>query len=684
LRFRFDNYVIDVDRRELRHSGDVVALEPQVFDLLVYLVHNRDRVVSKDDLLRAIWGGRIVSESALTSRITAVREAIGDTGGAQRLIRTTPRKGIRFIGGVHEEQEPAPSSSPAPRLSIVVLPFVNLSHDPEQEYFADGVTGDLTTDLSRISGAFVIARSTAFNYKGKPIDMKQLGRELGVRYALEGSVRRIADQVQVNVQLIDTESGAHVWADRFETDRANLTRAHRDITGRLAWTLNLKLVRDVGRRIEQERRDDPAAQDLVMLGWAWWHRPRSASTMQEARQAFERALKVDPRSIDARVGLARTLSVELIGNFGPRPKVDFRHESERIERLLLEAIESEPNDARAHATMGRLRRHQNRLTEARIEFEAAIASDPNDSFAHVQLALTLLYAGEPGAAVPEAETALRLSPGDPQLWGYYWPLGFCRLLLNEIDAAEELLIRARTANPRNWHIHFLLAAASGLRGDVDSAKRALAESLKRNPNVDSLSAYRAFYPWGSPQYWALFDKTAAVGLRRGGLPDDASESDRVLATVLFTDIVNSTRHAAEIGDREWRVLLERHDDVVRQELAQFRGREVKTLGDGFLATFDTPARAVRCAVAIVNRVQPLGIAVRAGLHTGEIDRKHDEVGGIAVHIAARIAELASHSEILVSGTVRDLATGSGLGFHDRGSHPLKGLPEPLRLFAATA
>jgi len=160
--------------------------------------------------------------------------------------------------------------------------------------------------------------------------------------------------------------------------------------------------------------------------------------------------------------------------------------------------------------------------------------------------------------------------------------------------------------------------------------------------------------------------------------------DRVLATVLFTDIVNSTRHAAEIGDREWRVLLERHDDVVRQELAQFRGREVKTLGDGFLATFDTPARAVRCAVAIVNRVQPLGIAVRAGLHTGEIDRKHDEVGGIAVHIAARIAELASHSEILVSGTVRDLATGSGLGFHDRGSHPLKGLPEPLRLFAATA
>ena len=578
------------------------------------------------------------------------------------------------------------SQSVAPRLSIVVLPFANLSNDPEQQYFADGITEDLTTDLSRIGGMLVISRSTAFTYRNKPIDTKQVGRELGVRYVLEGSVRRAAERVQVNVQLIDAESAAHVWADRFEADRGNLAETQPEITGRLAWALNLELVRDVGRRIEQENRIDPAAQDLVMLGWAWWHRPRSAGTMQGARRAFERALEIDERSVDARVGLARVLSVDLAGNFAPRPETGFQGEgAERIERLLIEAIERDPNNPAARATVGRLRRLQNRLAESRIEFETAIALDPNDSFSRVQFALTLLFLGEPAAAIPEAERAIRLSPRDPQLWGYYWPLGFCRLLLNEAEAAIELLTRARATNPRNWLIHFLIAAALGLSGEVDAAKTALGESFKRNPEVASLAGYRVFCPWGNTQYWSLFEKTAAVGLHRAGFPDEAldeaSDSDRVLATVLFTDIVDSTRRAAGIGDRDWRLLLDRHDDAVRQELARFRGREVKTLGDGFLATFDAPARAVRCAGAIIDRAQALGLAVRAGLHNGEIELRGDEIGGIAVNIAARIAELASGGEILVSGTVRDLVAGSGLSFDDRGDRDLKDLP-PSRVLAA--
>jgi TolB-like protein len=164
---------------------------------------------------------------------------------------------------------PAAEAKSAPRLSIVVLPFSNLSSDPDQEYFADGVTDDLTTDLSRISGSFVIARTTAFTYKGKPIDVKQIGRELGVRYVLEGSVRRTGDQVRVNAQLIDAESGAHLWADQFDTDRANLVEAQSEITGRLASTLNVELLRDASRRIEQEKKVDPDARDLVMRGWVW-------------------------------------------------------------------------------------------------------------------------------------------------------------------------------------------------------------------------------------------------------------------------------------------------------------------------------------------------------------------------------------------------------------------------------
>ena len=160
------------------------------------------------------------------------------------------------------------AATPAPRLSIVVLPFVNLSNDPDQEYFADGITDDLTTDLSRISGSFVIARTTAFTYKGKPVDAKQIGRELGVRYVLEGSVRRAGHHVQVNVQLIDAESGAHLWADRFDTDRADLAKAQKEITGRLARSLNLELLEAESHRIEQERAVDPDARDFIMHGWA--------------------------------------------------------------------------------------------------------------------------------------------------------------------------------------------------------------------------------------------------------------------------------------------------------------------------------------------------------------------------------------------------------------------------------
>ena len=200
-----------------------------------------------------------------------------------------------------------PSTAVTPRLSIVVLPFANLSNDPEQEYFADGITDDLTTDLSRIADSFVIVRNTAFAYKGKSADARQIGRELGVHYVLQGSVRRTGDQVRANVQLVDAESGAHLWADRFDTDCANLAAAQDEITGRLARTFNLELVKDAGRRIEQERAVDPNARDLIMRGWAWYYRPRSADTLREAQRAFERALEIDPGSVDARIGVAAIL-----------------------------------------------------------------------------------------------------------------------------------------------------------------------------------------------------------------------------------------------------------------------------------------------------------------------------------------------------------------------------------------
>jgi TolB-like protein len=229
LRYLFEEYAFDTDRRELHRGADVVSVAPQVFDLLDYLIRNRERVVSKDDLINAIWNGRSVSDAALTTRLNAVRSAIGDSGDEQRLIKTLPRKGFRFVGQVREAQGPAgaaatdnPTEPPKPALalpdkpSIAVLPFQNMSDDPGQDYFADGMVDDIITALSRFKLLFVIARNSSFTYKGKAVDIKQVGRELGVRYVLEGSVRKAAGKVRISGQLIDATTGAHLWAERFE------------------------------------------------------------------------------------------------------------------------------------------------------------------------------------------------------------------------------------------------------------------------------------------------------------------------------------------------------------------------------------------------------------------------------------------------------------------------------------
>jgi adenylate cyclase len=414
----------------------------------------------------------------------------------------------------------APAAKSVPRLSIVVLPFANLSSDPDQEYFVDGITDDLTTDLSRISGSFVIARNTAFTYKGKPVDAKQIGRELGVRYVLEGSVRRAGDKVQVNVQLIDATTGAHLWADRFDTERANLAAAQTQITGRLARTLGVELIRAEERRIEADT-VSPDARDLVMRGWAWFYKPWSSATLQQGQRFFEQALEIDPLSIDARIGLARTLLSKVADHFTGSPPQDMA----RAEQLLLETLEHDPDRSAAHEAMGLLRRLQGgRLSESRMEHETALALDPNNLPAVRQLGWTLLQLGEPDAAIAQGEKALRLSPRDPGIWAIYALIGCGHLVSNRVDEAIDFLIKSRATNPRIWWVHYGLAGALGLKGDLDGAKAALAESLKLAPEINSIAQWLAHLPWvsktNSPKFWALADKTFVEGLRRIGFPEE--------------------------------------------------------------------------------------------------------------------------------------------------------------------
>src|SRR5690348_15320955 len=265
--------MLDTDRRELRRGAESIAIEPQVFDLLVYLVENRERVVSRDDLIASVWGGRIVSDSTLATRINAARKALGDSGEQQRLIRTIARKGLRFVAEVQARSshdgladdashEPPRTALPLPdRPAIAVLPFLNMSGDTEQEYFSDGITEDIITALSRLRWFFVIARNSTFAYKGKNTDVTQVGRELGVRYILEGSVRKSGQRVRITGQLMDATTGNHIWAERYDRELTDIFDLQDEITASVTAAIEPKLLAAEGLRVESRSIEDLDAWD---------------------------------------------------------------------------------------------------------------------------------------------------------------------------------------------------------------------------------------------------------------------------------------------------------------------------------------------------------------------------------------------------------------------------------------
>ena len=286
MRYAFEDYVIDSDRRELTRSAQPIAVGPQIFDLLLHLVRNREHVVSKDELLDVVWAGRIVSELTLTSHINAARKAIGDSGQKQRLLRTIARKGFRFVGDVSEiatraasvstdTHEPAKAIAEAPALpggpSIATLPFLNLSGDMEQEYFTDGVVEDIITALSRIRWLFVIARNSSFTYKGRAVDVKEVGRELGVRYVLEGSVRKAAHRVRITGQLIDATTGAHLWAERFESALDDIFELQDQVTEAVVGAIAPQLERAEIERAKRKPTESLDAYDYYLRGMAHLH-----------------------------------------------------------------------------------------------------------------------------------------------------------------------------------------------------------------------------------------------------------------------------------------------------------------------------------------------------------------------------------------------------------------------------
>jgi TolB-like protein len=399
VQFLFAGHTLDTDRRELRRrDSQSIAVEPQVFDLLTYLVENRERVVTKDDLIASVWGGRIVSDSTLTSRINAARKAVGDSGVDQRLIRTVARKGVRFVGDVllqskgaeqaqatgpapvegHEQARPG--LSPPDRPAIAVLPFTNMSGDPEQEYFSDGISEDLITALSKLRWFFVIARNSSFIYKGKAVHMKQLAEELGVSYVVEGSVRKSGDRLRITAQLNDVATGSHLWAEHYDRELADVFAVQDEITEAIVAALEPQLYAAENFRARRKSPDSMDAWDLVMRALSYYWRV-NRQDMLVAQALLEKAIAIDPNYGQALGVLAATHTFSAHMGW-----IDTATSLPIAERAARAAIRTDNEDPWAHLALGYANLFRRRFDDSLAEFELALRLNPNFSLAQGDIA----------------------------------------------------------------------------------------------------------------------------------------------------------------------------------------------------------------------------------------------------------------------------------------------------------
>ena len=491
VQFLFEDYVLDLDRRELTRGSKAIAIGPQVFDLLVYLVQNREHVVSKDNLLDAVWGGRIVSESTLTSHINAVRKAIGDNGEEQRLVRTIARKGFRFVGEVREADAPDGFSSPkaepaasdetaAPartlpdKPSIAVLAFQNLSGDPEQEYFADGVVEDIITALSRIRWLFVIARNSSFTYKGRAVDVKQVSRELGVRYVLEGSVRKAANRVRITGQLIDAAAGTHLWAERFEGSLDDIFELQDQVAASVVGAIAPQLERAEIERAKRKPTENLGAYDYYLRGMADLQRG-TREAIDEALPLFEKAIELDPDFASAYGTAAWCHFWRKVNGW----MIDPKREAAEGARLARRAVELGRDDAVALARGGHALAHFAGDLDGGIALhDRAVMLNPNLAAAWFLGGFLRVWHGEPDAAIEHFARAMRLSPLDPETYRMQAGMATAHLFAGRFDAASSLADKASSDLPSFLLVAGVAAASHALAGRTEEGQQSHGSSAQ--------------------------------------------------------------------------------------------------------------------------------------------------------------------------------------------------------------
>jgi TolB-like protein len=513
VRYLFEDFALDADRRELLRGTEPISVEPQVFDLLHHLIRNRDRVVSKDDLLTAVWNGRAVSESALSTRLNAARSALSDNGEDQRLIRTFPRRGVRFVADVREEPRLAAAGAIEPpilvhRASIAVMPFANLSSDPEQDYFTDGIVEDITTALSRNRAFFVIARNSTFTYKGKSVDIKQAGRELGVRYVLEGSVRKLGGRVRVSGQLIEAASGHHLWADRFDGNVADIFELQDQIVTRVVGAIAPQLEKAEINRAKQGATGDLAAYDLYLRGLAHWNRWTKEDNAK-ALQCFYAAIEKD-RDYSTAYGLA--VSCRLLGKAsGWISSVDEKEVAQLVDR----AADIGTDDPVALCWAGHaLAFFFKEVDRALLLIDRALELDQNLAVAWQRSGWVRGYAGDPDGAIASLNKAIRLNPLDPRMFLTQSAMAFAHFIAGRDREAADWAARALRVKP-NWPPALRVAIASNaMLGRLDDAGQARTLLLRADPEL-TVARICDFYAWRR----AGDRQRLTLALRKAGVPE---------------------------------------------------------------------------------------------------------------------------------------------------------------------
>ncbi len=498
VQFHFSDHVLDVNLRELTRGGESVAVEPQVFDLLVHLIENRDHVVTKDDLIETVWDGRIVSESTLTSRINAARRAVGDSGKDQAVIRTIARKGFRFVGDVQKLRSgqvqgeaqtvaaPAldftgePLHKPFPvldRAAIAVMPFVNLSGEPEQEYFSEGISEDLITALSKLRWFYVIARNSSFVYKGKSVHHQAIGEDLGVGYVVEGSVRKEGDHVRIAAQLVDVSTGGHLWAERYDRDLADVFAVQDEITQAVVAAIEPQLYAAENFRVRRKAPDNMDAWGLVMRALShYWRVTRQDNLVAQA--LLEKAIAVDPNYGQALSLLAacHTFSAHMGWE-------DMATAVPAAERAALAAILADSEDAWAHYALASVYLFYRRFDDCLAEFELALRLNPSFSPARGLYGLALAYRGRWEEGDRAAREALKLSPRDPFAAIYCGVCAYSQYIGGNYAEAIRHCREALRQRTDFVGAHRVLTASLGMQGGVEAARSALEGVHRTQPNL---------------------------------------------------------------------------------------------------------------------------------------------------------------------------------------------------------